>query len=99
MQTSHFFRKQTKQNNFFILLVSDRIVTLTCLSVTHELFAELIDLFLGLAPSLYADEVLCAASWAAIPPPIYYSGGAKHENDKTLYKCMKRISDATGPQS
>ena len=31
-------------------------------------------------------------------PPIYYSGGAKHENDKTLYMFMKSISDATGSQ-
>ena len=65
--------------------------------MTHELFAELIVFWGGLSPSLYADEVLRAASWAAIPP-IYYSGGAKHENDKTLYKCMKRVYDATGPQ-
>ena len=40
----------------------------------------------------------CAQRLGPQYPPIYYSGGAKHENDKTLYKCMKRISDATGPQ-
>ena len=81
----------------FYLLVSDPIVTLICLSVTHELFAELID-FLGAYPHHYTPMRCCAQRLGPQYPPIYYSGGAKHENDKTLYKCIKRIYDATGPQ-
>ena len=72
------------------MLVSDHVVKLKCFTVRDDFFAFPIDFFWGLPPSLYADQVLCAASRAALPP-IYYSGGAKIENDKALYKCMKRF--------
>ena len=91
-----FFSKKVK-NCFYYLLVSDPIVTLTCLSVRDDLFAFPIDFFWGLSPSLYADQVLCAAFRAALPP-IFYSGGAKIENGETLHKCTKRLFYATGPQ-
>ena len=42
-----------------------------------------------LSPSLYAADVLCAASWASIPPNYHWIN-SKHANDKTLYKCIKR---------
>ena len=62
-----FLSKNVKKV-FFYLLVSDHVVTLLCLSVMDDFFAVPIDFFWGLSPSLYADEVLCAASRAALPP-------------------------------
>ena len=55
-------------------------------------------IFFEAYPHHYTPIRCCAQRLGRHYPPIYYSGGAKHENDKTLYKCMKRISDATGPQ-
>ena len=51
------------------MLVSDHVVKLNCFTVRDDFFAFPIDFFWGLPPSLYADEVLCAACRAALPPP------------------------------
>ena len=72
-------------------------MTRTCWSVSDEFFAFPI-VFFEAYPHHYTPIRCCAQRLGPHYPPIYYSGGAKHENDKTLYKCIKRISDATGPQ-
>ena len=54
------------------MLVSDHVVKLNCFTVRDDFFAFPIDFFWGLPPSLYADEVLCAASRAALPPHILF---------------------------
>ena len=64
-----FFPKKTKKKVFFPLLVSDHVVTQTCITVRAHFFDFPIDFFWGLSPSLYADEVLCAAFRAARTPP------------------------------
>ena len=82
---------------FFYLLVSDHVVTLLCLSVEVDFFDFPIDFFWGLPPSLYADEVLCAAFRAARTPPIFYSGEAtitKWRNSMQVHKTfffMERV--------
>ena len=47
-------------------------MTLTCFTVRAHFFDFPIDFFWSLSPSLYADEVLCAASRAALPPHILF---------------------------
>ena len=64
------FKKNKK--NIFYLLVSDHVVTLNCFTVRADFFDFPIDFFWGLPPSLYADEVLCAACRAALPPHMLF---------------------------
>ena len=66
-----FFQKKQKKV-FFSPLVSDHVVTLNTFTVRAHFFNFPIDFFGGLPPSLYADEVLCAASRAALPPHILF---------------------------
>ena len=54
------------------MLVSDHVVKLNCFTVRDDFFAFPIDFFWGLPPSLYADEVLCAACRAALPPHMLF---------------------------
>ena len=66
------FFKQTLKKHFFLMLVGDHVVKLNCFTVRDDFVAFPIDFFWGLPPSLYADEVLCAASRAALPPHILF---------------------------
>ena len=66
-----FFKKNKKKQNISPL-VSDHVVTLTTFTVRAHFLDFPIDFFGGLPPSLYADEVLCAASRAALPPHILF---------------------------
>ena len=66
------FFKKNKKKVFFSPLVSDHVVTLNTFTVRAHFFNFPIDFFGGLPPSLYADEVLCAASRAALPPHILF---------------------------
>ena len=54
------------------MLGSDHVVKLNCITVRDDFFAFPIDFFWGLPPSLYADEVLCAACRAALPPHMLF---------------------------
>ena len=72
MQKNDFFQKKTKKQVFFSPLVSDHVVTLNCFTVRAHFFDFPIDFFWVLPPSLYADEVLCAASRAALPPHMLF---------------------------
>ena len=72
MQKNDFFLKKSKKKVFFCPLVSDHVVTLNTITVRAHFFDFPIDFFLVLPPSLYADEVLCAASRAALPPHMLF---------------------------
>ena len=76
-----FFQKKQKKSFFFSPLVSDHVVTLITFTVRAHFFNFPIEISQGLPPSLYADEVLCAASRAALPPP--YSIRVAQKSKKT----------------
>ena len=84
-----FFQKKQK-NNFFSPLVSDHVVTLNCFTVRAHFFDFPIDFFWGLPLSLYADEVLCAASRAALPPHILFGWrkNRKWRNSMQVHKML-----------
>ena len=77
------------------MLVSDHVVKLNCFTVRDDFFAFPIDFFWGLPPSLYADEVLCAACRAALPPhmPFVFRKNRKWRNSmqvhETLFLCNR----------
>ena len=81
---------------FFFLIVSDHVVTLNCFTVRAHFFDFPIDFFWGLPPSLYADEVLCAAFRAARTPPYSIRVRQNSQNDETQCKSVKRFFYATG---
>ena len=80
------------------MLVSDHVVTLNCFTVRTDFFVFPIDFFWGLPPSLYADEVLCAAFRAARTPPYSIRVRQNSQNGETQCKCIKLFFNGTGPQ-
>ena len=84
------FPKETKKKVFFPPLVSDHVVTQTCITVRAHFFDFPIDFFWGLPPSLYADQVLRAAFRAAPTPPYSIRVAQNSQNGETLYKWTKR---------
>ena len=98
MQKMTFFKKKLKTTVFFSPLVSDHVVTLNCFTVRAHFFDFPIDFFWSLSPSLYADEVLCAAFRAARTPPYSIRVAQNSKNGETLYKFTKHFLYDTGPQ-
>ena len=88
-KTKWFFVKKWK-TWFFFLLVSDHDVTLNCFTVRAHFFDFPIDFFWVLPPSLYADEVLCAASRAALPPHmlVVFRKNRKWRNSMQVHKTL-----------
>ena len=76
---------------FFSPLVSGHVVTLNCFTVRAHFFDFPIDFFWSLSPSLYADEVLCAAFRAARTPPYSIRVRQNSQNDETQCKSVKRF--------
>ena len=84
-----FFVKQM-ENMFLFLLVSDHVVTLNCFTVRAHFFDFPIDFLKATTITIRRWGAVRSVSGRAYPP-IFYSGGAKIENDETQCKSVKRF--------
>ena len=80
------------------LLVSDHSRDAKVLVSEGRLFDFPIECFSSLLPSLYADQVLCAASWAALPPPYTIRVAQKTKLTKPYTSAWNVFFYATSPQ-